>query len=129
MKTLPLKNLFLSNASLKIICLLFGYSFWYIASFDHIVTFSTNVPLCFSILDSKYTLDAPETIAITIQGKRSALYTLEQKDLAAHININKLLPGKNSIIITEQHLFLPKSVTLVDYKPSNLTITLQTRQY
>jgi YbbR domain-containing protein len=108
-------------------CLFFGYSFWYIASFDHTITFSTSVPLCFTAIDDNYPVNAPEKISITIRGKRSALYGLEKKDLAAHVNINKLLPGKHSIIITEQHLFLPKSVTLVDYKPSNLAITIQTR--
>jgi YbbR domain-containing protein len=126
-KTLSVKNLFLSNAALKIICLFFGYSFWYVASYDHVITFSTSVPLCFTALNNTYDITAPEKISITIKGKRSALYALEKDNLAAHININELLPGKHSIIITKQHLFLPKSVMLVDYKPSNLTVTIRTR--
>jgi hypothetical protein len=123
-KTLVLKNLFLSNASLKIICLFFGYSFWYIASFEHIITLQINIPLCFTEISDNYQIDAPEKIDITIKGKRSDMYALEKKSLAAHVNINKLLPGKRSIIITEQHLFLPKTITLVQYKPSNLTFTI-----
>jgi hypothetical protein len=120
-KTLLLKNLFLSNASLKIICLIFGYSFWYIASFNHIVTIQINVPLCFTAADN-YTITAPETIAVTLQGKRSDIYALES--LAAHINTDNFLPGKHHIILQEQHLFLPKTITLVHYTPTNLAITI-----
>lgn len=121
---LVLKNLFCSNALLKIICLLLGYSFWYIASFDSIITIQVNVPLCFAHTEDNYQVTAPETIDITIKGKRSALYALEKDSLAAHININKLLPGKHGIILTEQHLFLPKNISLVQYKPSNLSLTI-----
>lgn len=124
MKTLLLKNIFLSNTMLKVICLLCGYSFWYIASFDHIVTAQIKVPLCFSAISDNHTINAPETIDITITGKRSDIYSLEKKTLAAHVNIHKLLPGKHGIIITEQHLFLPKTITLVRYTPSNLFITV-----
>ena len=124
MKTLLLKNLFYSNALLKIICLVLGYNFWYIASFNHIVTIQINVPLCFTAEKNNYRINAPETIDVTLTGKRSDMYGLEKEALAAHININNLLPGKHGIIITEQHLFLPKTITLVDYKPSNLSLTI-----
>ena len=124
MKTLLLKNLFYSNALLKIICLVLGYSFWYIASFNQIVTIQVNVPLCFTAETDNLFINAPETIDVTLTGKRSDMYALEKEALAAHININNLLPGKHGIIITEQHLFLPKTITLVNYKPSNLSLTI-----
>jgi hypothetical protein len=124
-KTLLLKNLFCSNALLKIICLLLGYSFWYIASFDHVVTIQVNVPLCFTATADNYRINAPEAIDITIKGKRADMYALEKESLAAHININNLVPGNHGIILTEQHLFLPKSITLVNYKPANLSLTIQ----
>ena len=124
MKTLLLKNLFLSNALLKIVCLLLGYSFWYIASLDHITTLYMSVPLCFTATTHNYHINAPETIGITIRGKRSDLYALEKETLAAHVNIDNFLPGTQGIIITEQHLFLPKAITLVNYKPSNLSLTV-----
>jgi len=123
-KVARLKNLFLSNAPLATISLLLGYSFWYIASYDHIVSLKINVPLCFSELPDMYTINAPEKIAVTLKAKRSDFYTLEEKSLAAHINVNKLLPGKHGIILTEQHLFLPKNIVLTNYKPANLCITI-----
>ena len=118
-----LKKLFLTNASLIIISLILGYSFWYIASYDQTVMVQLNVPLCFAGA-TNYTFHAPEKIKITLKGKRADIYALDQQSLAAHININKLLPGKHGILLTEQHLFLPKNITLVQYAPSNVMITI-----
>jgi len=127
-KTARLKNLFLSNAPLLSISVLLGYSFWYIASYNQIVTLQLSVPLCFSSLPEAYQVKAPEKIAVTITAKRSDMYTLDETNLAAHININKLLPGNHAIILTEQHLFLPKKITLTSYKPANLYITIAEKQ-
>lgn len=124
MKTIRLKNLFLSNAPLAIISLLLGYSFWYIASYNHIISLQLTVPLCFSELPAVYTLHAPEKVSITLRGKRSDLYALEKATLAAHVNIHKLLPGKHGITLTEKHLFLPKNIVLTNYKPANLFISI-----
>lgn len=122
MKTFHLKNLFLANASLLSISFLLGYSFWYIASYNHIVSLQLIIPLCFSELPDTYTIQAPEKISVTLTAERSNLYALEKESLAAHVNINKLLPGKHGIILKEQHLFLPKNIALTGYKPSNLCI-------
>lgn len=124
MKIINLKTLFLTNAPIIIISLFLGYSFWYIASYDQTVVLQFDIPLCFAGSTDSYTLDAPENIHITLKGKRADIYALEKESLAAHINTNKLSPGKHGLVITEQHLFLPKSVTLVQYKPANLTITI-----
>ena len=129
MKATRLKNLFLSNAPLAIISLLLGYSFWYIASYNHVITLQFNVPLCFSNVPEHYAIEAPEKIAITIRGQRSDIYSLEKKALAAHINLQKFLPGKHGIIVTEQHLFLPKNIVLAHYKPSNLSISIHEKRY
>jgi len=123
-----LKNLYLSNAPLAIISLLLGYSFWYIASYNHLMSFQLTIPLCFSELPEMYTIDAPEKIAVTLTAKRSDLYMLDRETLAAHITINKLLPGKHGIVLTEHHLFLPKNIALTHYKPANLCITIAEKQ-
>jgi hypothetical protein len=119
-----LKKLFLSNAPLLIISLVLGYSFWYIASYDQTIMLNLNVPLCFAGAIDGYNLHAPENIDVTFKGKRADIYALDKEALAAHINISKLLPGKHGIHLTKQHLFLPENITLVQYKPSNLTITI-----
>ncbi len=124
MKQTLLKNLFLSNAPLVTISLILGYSFWYIASYNQIVTLQVNVPLCFSNTAQEYDIQAPEKVAVTLQGKRSDIYTLEEDSLAAHIDTHKLLPGKHGIILKDHHLFLPHNIMLVNYKPANLALTI-----
>jgi hypothetical protein len=118
------KNLYLANAPLLSISLLLGYSFWYIASYNHTVNLQLSVPLCFSELPQSYSVQAPEKITVTLKGKRSDLYALDRQALAAHITIEKLLPGKHGIIVKEQHLFLPKNIALTQYKPANLCIII-----
>lgn len=124
MKILPLKNILFNNAPLKTISLFLGYSFWHVASINQIIKISTTVPLYFSSTPDNITVKAPETITITLQGKRSDLYGLEKESLAAHVNISKLLPGKHGIILKEHHLFLPQTIALSDYEPSNLSCTI-----
>jgi len=119
-----LQKLFLTNAPLIIISLFLGYSFWYIATYDQTVILQLSVPLCFAETTNNYPLQAPEKIDVTLKGKRSDIYALEKESLAVHINTSKLLPGKHGIMITNQHLFLPNNVTLIQYKPTNLTITI-----
>lgn len=124
MKVLPLKTIFFSNAPLKIISLFLGYSFWYIATINQPTTLTTTIPLCFGQLSSNYIIDAPETISVTLQGRRADLYTLDTNLLAAHVNINKLLPGKHGIVLKDHHLFLPHTITLQKYSPSPLSVTI-----
>ena len=124
MKKINPKTLFLTNAPLIIISLFLGYSFWYIASYDQTVILQFNVPLCFAGATNNYALQAPEKIDVTLKGRRADIYALEKESLAVHINASKLLPGKHGIVVTDQHLFLPKNVVLVRYKPTNLTITV-----
>jgi len=125
MKVLPLKNLLLSNASLKIISLFFGYSFWYIASIHQPILFTTCVPLCFITTHNSYSLKAPEYVTVTLEGKRLDLYMLDASSLCAHTDISHLSPGTHAIILNEKNLFLPHSIKLLHYKPSNLTVTLE----
>lgn len=124
MKRINLKTLLLTNAPVLIISIFLGYSFWYIASYDQTVVLQFNVPLCFAGSTNNYSLEAPEKIDVTLKGRRADIYALEKESLAAHINTSKLLPGKHGIVITDQHLFLPKSVALVQCKPTNLTVTI-----
>ncbi len=124
MKVLPLKNLLFSNDPLKIISLFLGYSFWHVASINQIVTISETIPLYFSSIPQPVIVKAPETVTVVLQGKRSDLYGLEKASLAAHVNISQLLPGKHGIILKEHHLFLPHTITLLHYKPSNLSCTI-----
>jgi len=122
----PTKKHLWSNAPLKVISLILGYTFWYIFGNSHISTAWINVPLCFYNVANTQTVHAPEKISVKIAGKRSDLRALDAEQLAIHINAQNLQNGRNLITITDEALFLPNSIKLVHYTPSNPTVEILT---
>ncbi len=121
---LPAKKIVWRNAPLKVISLMLGYTFWYIFGNSHSSTAWITVPICFYNVAENSVIKGPETISLKITGKRSDLRSLDPEQLAIHINATQLIPGKNSLSITHNELFLPDSIKLVHYSPSNPTIEL-----
>ncbi len=119
------KNKLLRNIPLKIISFICGYMFWYLLSGAHTVTIWKKVPLCFYAVPSNWTINSPETVEIQLSGKRAQLYTLSHDNLAIHINAQNLQVGKQPITITNNKLFLPDTIKLVNCIPSNLFITVE----
>jgi hypothetical protein len=113
-----------TNHALKMTSLIFGFTFWVIFSNNHLSTMNMEVPLCFfGEIDTKE-IDAPETIHIQLSGKRFDLYHLNRDALALHINIDELSNGHHVLEITPQKLFLPQTIKLVHWRPSNPLITI-----
>jgi hypothetical protein len=112
------------NVPLKIISLLLGFTFWYIFGNSHITTAWITIPLCFYNIPKQSKIKAPESVSVKITGKRSHLRTLDTHELAIHVNSEKLHNGKNVLQITPETIFLPESIKLVDYCPSNPTVEL-----
>jgi hypothetical protein len=120
----PIKKHLWSNAPLKVISLILGYTFWYIFGNSHTSTAWVTVPLCFYNVATTQTVHAPETISLKIAGKRSDLRALDPEQLAIHINAEQLHSGRNLITLTDEALFLPNSIKLVHYTPSNPTVEI-----
>lgn len=112
---------------LKLISLLLGYTFWYIFSHSHIATAWITIPLCFYNVPTHNSIRAPETVSVKIAGKRADLRSLDTHELAIHVNADKLREGKNVLTITPETIFLPESIKLVHYSPSNPTVELVTQ--
>ena len=125
MKKLLLKKILCHNAPLKAVAFILGYSFWYILGHGHTINIWLKVPLSFYEIPEHFTLHAPDAVAINLAGKRSDLYNLDKNRLAVHINAHKLSPGYNNLSITAETLFLPDTIKLVDYKPSNILIEVK----
>jgi len=102
--------------------IIIGYSLWYIATYNQTIEETFIIPLCFS---SHQRIEAPEAISVTLACKRADMYTLDTDSLAAHITTHKLLPGKYGILLTERQLFLPDTIKLARYSPSNLSFTIK----
>ncbi|EKD48558.1 MAG: hypothetical protein ACD_64C00257G0001 [uncultured bacterium] len=112
------------NVPLKVISLLLGYTFWYIFGNSHTTTAWITIPLCFYNVPSLTTVRAPEMVSVKIAGKRSSLRMLDTKELAIHVNAAHLQQGKNLLTITPETIFLPESIKLVHYSPSNPIVEL-----
>ncbi len=112
------------NVPLKVISLLLGYTFWYIFGNSHTTTAWITIPLCFYNVQKENSVKAPEMLSLKIAGKRTVLRSLDARDLAIHVDAARLQEGKNLLTITPETIFLPESIKLVHYSPSNPTVEL-----
>jgi hypothetical protein len=101
-----------------------GYTFWYIFSHSHTTTAWITIPLCFYNVPTQNCIRAPESVSVKIAGKRVDLRSLDINELAIHVNADQLHEGKNVLTLTPETIFLPESIKLVHYSPSNPTVEL-----
>lgn len=113
-----------NSTLIKIIALIVGYSLWHVLGNSHTTTIQCSVPLCFYNIPTGKTINAPEQISIQIIGKRSDIRSLDTEQLALHIDAELLHDGKNLLAITQNALFLPESMKLIHYSPSNPIVEL-----
>lgn len=122
-----LKTIIFGNAPLKIISLILGCMFWYMLSQGQTINVWLNVPVSFHNVPADLNIQSPETVAINIAGKRTDMYSLDKEQLAIHVDAHTLQQGDNLLTITPDALFLPDSITMVHYKPSNVVVELTTQ--
>ncbi len=114
-----------SNLTLKISSSIFGFLMWCMLGHHHTITRVLLVPVCFYNINNKYTITAPETISITLAGKRTDIYWFDTSLVCIHIDAQPLKKGHTMIPITADKLFLPETLKLVDYSPSALAVTVE----
>lgn len=119
------KPILLNNLNLKIYSVILGYSLWSIVAPYFTIERTYTVPICFyPHIDSiSY---APETLQITLRGTRKHMATINPETLAAHIATDNLSTGKHKIKVSRDMLFLPETISVVNYLPSHDHITVQT---
>jgi hypothetical protein len=104
---------------------LIGYGMWHSISISHTKDITISIPLSFyGSAPADSTLHAPEIITVHLAGKRSALQGINSDDLALHINANGLHVGANALTVDAQNLFLPNGVTVLDYAPAPIVISV-----
>ena len=114
-----------NNHVLKCLALVFGYYLWLLLAQNQHVTRTFTVPLCFYNTRDTLIKKAPETIIVELVGKRSVLHALDTAALAAHINTQELVPGKQALSLTQEHLLLPVTVSVKSTQPANIVIELE----
>lgn len=106
----------------KISACVIGIVLWVIISALHTTTVTVSVPLCFfdettaSLIPPK---NVPSSISVTLAGSKQALRSVDMRTLAAHVNAQHMRRGER-LHITEKNLFLPETITVINYSPNNL---------
>jgi hypothetical protein len=120
-------NLATNKLVQKISAFIIGFFCWSHLNILQHHTITCTIPLCFynqEYLDEhKLSLEAPETITITLRGKKGDLARIDYSALATHINAAQLHKGKNGIFLTSKDLFLPDTISVIHYSPLPLIIT------
>jgi hypothetical protein len=123
-----IKNLLFSNIILKVVSFIIGATFWFIISQSHTRQLHREIPICFYGQQPDSTIDAPDTLRVTLRGTRAHLNLLDLDALALHIDAAKLHMGPNQISVNNATLFLPEQINVVHYSPLNGVITVQAKK-
>ena len=118
------KNTFL----LKVVSLIFGMTAWYIIINYQYQSLQFIVPVSFHDIPENTIISAPETVEITLRGKRNELKNIDSETICFHIDAKKLKKGNNKIIITKDHLFIPDHVSLLNSLPSTILVCMREKQ-
>ena len=112
----------LANHLLKCAAIILSVLCWLHINYNKEVTCSIQVPLLFDHADIERTFHAPETMTLQVRGTRSALYALDKKSSAVHIDARDLQLGEQTLIVSRDAIFLPDSVCMLNYMPCNISV-------
>lgn len=116
---LIINELLTKNIILKCTSLILGILLWCYISALFKTTLWVEVPISFYNQPEESTIQAPETVFLQLSGYRNNLRHINSHDLAIHIDATHLHEGKNPLIIHTHNLFLPDSISVVNYSPLN----------
>ena len=123
MATLSIHALASNKIILKSSALIISFFLWSQLTRLHNHSITVTVPVCFYGDQEPYiTYHAPETVTLTLQGKKKDLAPLDSSLLAVHIDGTTLHPGTNGIVLSTKNLFLPETIAVVHYNPLPLVI-------
>lgn len=118
-----LKKITKSNLSLKCIAGILGMLIWLKYS-SSLVQCSIEIPLSFYHVDEQHEINSPDYITVLLQAKRNDLYLTDLSECAIHINAQELKKGINQIFITEKDICLPEAMTVLNYSPRSVEISI-----
>ena len=121
-------DLFTHNAKIKVYALLVSFILWAFVLGQRSFMVNKEIGLEY-LVDSNMVLEGePDTIEVTLQGKRAAIRNLSPKDLSVSIDLRGQLTGEKRIYIDESNISLPVGVKLVKAKPPSIDMHLQVRR-
>jgi len=69
--------------------------------------------------------EKPAEVKLHLAGSKSDLDGINPSQLRAKIDLSKAMPGKQTFVVTEENVALPKKVSLLDAEPSSLVLSLE----
>lgn len=112
----------LANHLLKCAAIILSVLCWLHINYNKEVVCNIQVPLLFEHSEAERIISAPETVTMQVRGLRSALYTLDAHTTAIHIDARNLQPGKYPLVVSRDAIFLPDSVSMLNYMPCNISV-------
>ncbi len=120
-QTKPLIN----KLALKFTAGIFGYGLWIALAYPQTKQLNMQIPLYFNELSGPLKLSAPDTLSITVSGKRSDLQKMDLQSLGAFLNLDHLTEsGSHQIHLSPKQIFLPNNIKLLDYFPVVINVQL-----
>ena len=85
-----------------------------------------TVPVEYTSASSKLVLvgDKAKEVRLHLVGQKSNLDSVNPAHLSVKIDLSKAVPGKQSFVITDENIRLPKGINLLDVVPSGVELTL-----
>lgn len=120
---IPIKNILLTNLTLKISAFILATVLWYVLSQSRVVYHTISVPVCFYNVAQNINIMAPETIDVTVAGKRQDIRALLGSSCGIHIDATTLHENTNRLSLTENNIFLPHNISMVHCNPTYVEIT------
>ncbi|MBI2352644.1 hypothetical protein HYV11_00180 [Candidatus Dependentiae bacterium] len=119
-----LKAILLKTNVIRITSCIIGYSLWsFLASYQTIII-EKEIPLCFYQIDKATSVTAPETIKVSLSGKRKDIYLLQPDHIAIHINATDYQEGKHLLHLQREHFFLPDQIHLYRINQPSISIEI-----
>lgn len=109
----------------KLIAIILGFFLWTIFCKNNTKNISADIPLCFYNTSDNISYSGPENIKVKLVSKYQDLKNFDIKNLSVHVDAQNLKIGSSNLQINEQDLFLPDSIKIVDYAPSNIVINVE----
>ncbi len=126
---ISLRALISSNILHRTSACIIGFLLWSQLTSIHNQTTTVTAPLCFyGNTAHELEIQAPETVTITLRGKRRDLAGIDTTLLAIHIDTAQLREGKNGIVPAAGDLFLPETISVIHYNPLPIVVAKHTRK-
>lgn len=120
-------ELFTHNAKIKIYALVVSSILWVFVLGQRSFMVNKEIGVEY-LVDANMTIEGePDTIEVTLQGKRAAIRNLSSKKLSVSIDLRGELTGEKRIYIDETNVSLPVGVNLVKAKPPSIGMFLQVK--